>query len=374
MSRMRKLSTYLASVLSVICLAACSGTMDPEHGGTAEPDVVPEGTLRIFADKNEISADGNDEVTFTVMFGSEDVSNAKTLQIIRKYGGEEKYMAYGANKFSTVTAGTYEFTAKYYYGGNYYTDNVVTVEAEQFFTGEEKSYQQRVFGTYFTSTGCTSCPLAAKAIKELQNDHPGKISVVAFHADMDQIYDPMAIAETYEFKSLLGGFTGLPAFFFNMKKETYVAEAAYREMYASEIDSYSPQCGVSIQTTEAEEGKYDIRVGITSNTPSVYRYLVFIVEDGIVADQTGDPNYVHYNVVRAVLTDAKGEKLNDNLPLTSGVEVVVNKTLTLNPVWNSDNLRVVAAATLSTDGGYNFVVNNVAECKLGEGVDYQYAE
>jgi hypothetical protein len=43
---------------------------------------VPEGVLRIFADKTEISADGNDEVTFTVMFGSEDVSNAKTLQLI----------------------------------------------------------------------------------------------------------------------------------------------------------------------------------------------------------------------------------------------------------------------------------------------------
>lgn len=378
MTKMKRISEYLLSILSVICLAACSGTIDPEAGNGSEiengPENVPEGVLRIFADKTQIKADGSDEVTFTVMLGSEDVSTAKTLQIIREYNGEEKYMAYGANKFSTVTPGTFKFTAKYYYGGNHYTDNSVTVEAEQFFTGEEKAYQQRVLGTYFTSTGCTSCPLAAKAIKELQDNNPGKISVVAFHADMDQIIDPMTILETHEFKSILGGFTGLPAFFFNMKESTYVAEAAYNDMYAKEIASYSPQCGVSIQTAENGNGEYTINIGITSNTPSTYRYLVFLVEDGIVADQTGDPNYVHQNVVRAVLTEAKGDKLNDNLPFSSGVEVTASKKVKVNPIWNLENMRVIVAATVSSDGGYNFAVNNVAECKLGESVDYQYAE
>ena len=76
----------------------------------------------------------------------------------------------------------------------------------------------------------------------------------------------------------------------------------------------------------------------------------------------------------SVVCIEKGDKLNDNLPLTVGVEAKATKTLTLSPEWNKDNLRVVVAASTSTDGGYSFVVNNVAECKLGESVDYQYAE
>lgn len=368
---MLKRITYL---LALLAFAACSGTVDPESGKTDDPEVdpmtqVPEGVLRIFADKTEIAADGSEEVIFTVMFGSEDVSTARTLQVIREYDGEQKYMAYGANKFSTVTAGSYKFTAKYYYAGNFYTDNSVTVEAKQFFSGEEKAYEQRVLGVYFTSTGCTSCPSATKGIKNLQEANPDIISVVAFHSHMGVVTDPMVVPETALFNAVLGGFDGLPRLFWNMRKDTHLIGPSFDESFAEEIAAYEPQCGVSIETSED-----NINIGITSNLPSVYRYLVFIVEDGIVADQTGDPNYVHSNVVRAVLTSEKGDKLNDNLPFTVGVEVKASKTLDLSPDWNKDNLRVIVAATTSTDGGYTFVVNNVAECRLGESVDYQYAE
>ena len=114
---MKNIFRNIAAIVSAVALAACSGTVDqnddPQNTGDGR-DQVPEGVLRIFADKSSISADGNDEVTFTVMFGSQDVSTARTLQLVREYDGEQKYMAYGANKFSTVTAGTYKFSAKYY--------------------------------------------------------------------------------------------------------------------------------------------------------------------------------------------------------------------------------------------------------------------
>ena len=93
-----------------------------------------------------------------------------------------------------------------------------------------------------------------------------------------------------------------------------------------------------------------------------------------MAEQTGDRDYVHNNVVRAVLTSEKGDKINDNLPLTTGVEVTAAKTLEISPEWNRDNIRIIVAATTSSDGGYTFVANNVAECKLGESVSYQYVE
>ena len=359
----------IAYALTVLAVAACSGTVDPDAGSSGNPmEEVPEGVLRIFADKTEISADGNEEVTFTVMFGKEDVSTAQTLVLIRKYDGEEK-RSKASNKFSTVTAGTYEFTAEYYYGGRFYTDNSVKVEAKPYFFGDAKAYRQRVLGVYFTSTGCTSCPSATKGIKTLQSAHPGDISVVAFHSHMGVVSDPMVIAETGLFNAVLGGFEGLPRLFWNMRQGTHLIGPDFTESYNEEIASYEPQCGVSVSTDQN-----NINIGITSNVPAIYRYLVFVVEDGIVADQTGDPDYVHDNVVRAVLTSEKGDKINDNLPLTVGVEAKATETLEISPAWNRDNLRVIVAATTSTDGGYTFVVNNVAECRLGESVDYQYAE
>ena len=364
----------ISYIFAILAFAACSGTIDPESqnpGGTSgnPMEEVPEGVLRIFADKTELTADGNDVVTFTVMFGKEDVSSAQTLVLIREYEGETKRMK-AANMFSTVTAGTYKFTAEYYYGGKFYTDNVVTVEATPFFSGEAKEYSQRVLAVYFTSTGCTSCPAATKGLKAVQEANPDMISVVAFHSHMGAVSDPMTIAETTSFNAVLGGFDGLPRLFWNMRQGTHLIGPSFTESYAEEIAAYTPQCGVSIDATAADQ----IKIGVTSNLPATYRYLVFIVEDGIVAEQTGVKDYVHNNVVRAVLTSEKGDKLNDNLPLTVGVESTATKSFTLSPDWNKENLRVVVAASTSIDGGYTFVVNNVAECKLGESVDYQYAE
>jgi hypothetical protein len=381
MTNKMKLARYILSAISFIALAACSGTVDPDSGTETKDPMkdVPEGVLRIFADKTEISADGNDEVTFTVMFGSEDVSNAKTLQLIRNFNGDEKYMAYGANKFSTVTAGTYTFSAKYYYAGNNYTDNSVTVEAKPFFNGEEKNYKRQYLGTLFTSTGCNSCPLAAKGLKQLQADNPGEIILAAFHADM-VVPDPMTIAETYEFQTALGGFQGLPAFFWNMREESYTGGSAFSESFAEEKDAYDTYSGVAVETTYDEgSSKLDVNIGITSNVPSVFRYMVILVEDDIPAkgeyEQNGqNENYVHYNVVRKVLTNVTGEKINDNLPLTVGVEVKASKSVTLSKDWKHENMRVIVAAMTSEDGGYNWTVNNVNECKVGGSVSYLYEE
>ena len=381
MTKKMKLARYILSAISFIALAACSGTVDPDSGTETKDPMkdVPEGVLRIFADKTEISADGNDEVTFTVMFGSEDVSKAKTLQLIRNFNGDEKYMAYGANKFSTVTAGTYTFSAKYYYAGNNYTDNSVTVEAKPFFNGEEKNYKRQYLGTLFTSTGCNSCPLAAKGLKQLQADNPGEIILAAFHADM-VVPDPMTIAETYEFQTALGGFQGLPAFFWNMREESYTGGSAFSESFAEEKDAYDTYSGVAVETTYDEgSSKLDVNIGITSNVPSVFRYMVILVEDDIPAkgeyEQNGqNENYVHYNVVRKVLTNVTGEKINDNLPLTVGVEVKASKSVTLSKDWKPENMRVIVAAMTSEDGGYNWTVNNVNECKVGGSVSYLYEE
>lgn len=376
---MKNLFTYIGLAIAILSFASCQGVIDPvDNGGNDEADstlVVPEGVLRIFADKKEIIADGQDEVTFKIMFGSEDVSNAKTLQLTRSYeGGDAKYMAYGANKFSTSTAGKYTFKAEYYYAGRKYSDNEVEVIATQFFTGETEDYAQKVLGVYFTSTSCTACPAAAAGLKNLQSQYPGEISLVAFHKYL-ALPDPMEIPETEEFRALLGGFTGLPRLFWNMRKGTELIGPDFSESYLGELAAYTPSCGVALSTVyDAATRKLDIELGIKSNLPAAYRYIIFLIEDDIDEHDQNGEYYVHDNVVRDVLTPASGKKVNGDLPLTVGVEAKVSESITLSNGWEPDSMRVVAAALLSEDGGYTFVVNNVNECKVGESVGYIYNE
>lgn len=275
----------------------------------------------------------------------------------------------------------YKFTAKYYYEGNHFTDNSVEIEAKQFFTGEEKNYKRQYFGTLFTSSHCTSCPLAANGLKKLQEANPGEIILAAFHANMGA-EDPMTIQATYDLKAALRGDDGLPAFYWNLRRESYTGGAAFTESFNEEKARYQTYSGVAINTTyDKSSSKLDVEVCVTSNISTAFRYMVVLVEDNIPAvgeyKQAGqDESYIHYNVVRDVLTSINtyGDKMNDNLPLTVGVEVKAKKSATLDAGWNADNMRVIAVALTSADGGYTWSANNVAECKLGESVSYQYAE
>ena len=379
---MHTLYKHIAIFVSFLGFAACQGTIDPEAEGGLSGDqtdstlTVPEGVLRIFADKTEIVADGMDEVTFKVMFGSKDVSSEKTLQLTRSYeGSDPKYMAYGAHAFSTSTAGKYTFKAEYYYAGKKYSDNEVEVVAKPYFTGDAKAYAQKALAVYFTSTSCTSCPSAFAGLKTLQQENPGKISVVAFHKYL-AMPDPMEIDETEEFRNLLGGFTGLPRVFWNMRMtENALIGPDFHESYQQELAAYEPSCGLALKTEyDAAASELEIELGVTSNLPVAYRYIIFLVEDGIDEHPQNGSYYVHDNVVRDVLTPATGTKMNDNLPFTVGVEVSVKSTAVISNDWNVDNMRVVAAALRSDDGGSSYVVNNINECKLGASVDYIYAE
>ena len=162
-----------------------------------------------------------------------------------------------------------------------------------------------------------------------------------------------------------------------MRKGTELIGPVFDESYESEISSFTPQSGVAINTVlDKNTSELSVTVGITSNLSRVYRVLILLVEDGINYTQMGASGpYVHNNVVRDVLVSSvPGDAVNDNLPMTVGVESSVTRKVKLNSAWNLDNLRVVASSLYSEDGGYAFVADNTNECKVGESVSYIYAE
>ena len=320
--------------------------------GVDNPEIVPEGTLRIFADKTEISADGVDQVTFKVMYGSEEVTSKKTMTITVKGKDSQYDLPAGAGSFSTAVAGTYTFTATYYYGGDIVTDNSVTVEATKVQTGK---YYQKLLAMQFTSTLCPSCPSLSSTLKSISKNYPDRMCDTFFKSVSDS--------------------DGLPAFAFNVRKNTEHIISEYNKIeneLKRQLRDYPATCGVAIESS-VSDGKADITVKITSEVASKMKYHIFLVEDGLDYDQLGsNGGYVHDNVLRVCKSDSVwGTNLNSGKALEPGIEYTVHASVPLEADWKVTNMRVVALAMTSSDGGMTYGCNNLNDCALGASADYK---
>lgn len=364
---------HIFLLMPLLLLAgACSGTVDDSPS-----DLVPEGVLRIFADKTSIAADGTDCVTFKVMYGSQDVSNASTMKLVVVSGGKETEMSRSVNTFTSVIAGEYEFYATYYSSGNHVSDNRLKITVVPV-GGTGTSYRKVLLGMQFTSTGCSNCPTLSSALSKIQNNRPGEMFVVSFHGNYGGVEDEMTTQAYTTFYNYLG-FQGLPFFSINMKKGDLTNVQAYIEAAMdNEFETEPSVCGVAIETSVVDR-ELSATVKITSNLAMSYRYHIFVVEDGVHSDYqagiSGTQGYTHNNVVRHSFSDTvHGIKLNAGDALTSDVEYTAKKTLELDSKWVLDNLRIVAAAMISSDGGKTWYCTCANSCKLGESADYQIAE
>ena len=214
---MKKIYSTILPIVMILCLAmlsSCSGNSDEtENGGTDD------GILRITADKTAIQADGVEKVTFTVKLGTKDVSEESTMNLILVKESGEENLDYGVRAFSTSVPGTYVFKARYYEGKAMVSENEVTVQVAPVSGGT--SYYHKLLGMQFTSVGCQACPALSTTLKAIQTEQPGRLAIASFHMDFGGMTDPMSTAATNNYRTnILGNFSGLPRFFYNLRKGT----------------------------------------------------------------------------------------------------------------------------------------------------------
>jgi hypothetical protein len=223
-----------------------------------------------------------------------------------------------------------------------------------------------------------NCPTLSTNLKAIQAAQPGKLSVVSLHQNfnnIDEMTHPMTAAYYKQIKR-----QGLPQFNANqIINDDYITVSGYGEILdiLSLVEQeYPATCGVAIQSSEIVGGspnKVKVKVGVTSNTPAVHRFQIFLVEDKVMDVQEGHSGmYEHNNVLRATSSDnVYGDALNEGVPVQVGVEVSAERSVTIPEGCNMENMRIIVAALVSYDGGSTYVVNNSAECKLGQSVDYE---
>lgn len=377
---MRRIFNVLFMAIAAFAFMSCSGNVDTE--GDAGEYGVPDGVLRIFADKEEIVADGTDKVTFTVVYGSSDVSQMSGMRISADMNGTVTELGKGVNVFTSLIPGEYVFTAIYDYGGEKRTDNSVKVRVRPSGNQMSSGYRQKMIAMQFTSVGCVNCPILAAAIKNVQADQPGRLIPVAFHMDYD-IDDPMTLSMNSRFYSKVSGrddySIGLPMFALNFRQSSEHIVNEYAKIAAEiehQAELYPAVCGVAVGTSYDEASrKVTVNAMFKSDMAMDARYHIFLVEDGYEYYQAGseEDEYVHDNVLRYISSDnVLGSKLEQGKVLEPGKEYSVTKTVRLENEWEVSRMRVVVAMLISDDGGETYCSNNANECAIGESVDYLY--
>lgn len=197
----------------------------------------------------------------------------------------------------------------------------------------------------FTATWCVNCPNMANAIEEFaETDSSVNVIPISVH-----YADEMACSAS---DFLVGKYSvsSFPAalFSFNSSLRTSTSSTEILKALAGQSLNATPEgCTIEV-TVEVENGVFSIEATVEYSSEGIYSIGAALLEDGIVAPQTGSGDgYVHDNVLRTFLQDNY-----DGEPLGAkhiGDIDKVNFNFTPQPGWNTDSMKVVVYVIFNGD-------------------------
>lgn len=337
--RMRNRLNLILCCIAALLVAACHGNVDQDEMAS----------LLLSADRQSVPADGVSQVTFTVTYGSDDVTSQAEIFCVTTGTSLD------ANVFTAIESGSYVFVAKY---GSQESQRL-EIEAERV-----SRFERNVCVMEFTGQWCSWCPDGAKLLQLLVSEtYEGQAYALAFHND-----DSMTIPAEGELKSLFG-WTDYPSYVTDMRDCGSLSGSGCRMSIEKSLYETVTHSGVAVSCA-GDGGKYKATAKLFSESPMEYRMAAYLVEDKVIAEQTvsgnvKDEDYVHRHVVRKMLSSSvSGDALG---AVDEGEEVTRSYEFELDPSWNVQNMTV---AVLAIDNqGY---VNNMNLCAVNGGnADYE---
>lgn len=329
---MRKLFYILLLLLPML---SCVGQKDD-----------PAQEVRLVADLTALNVTAGEQATFTVFSGAEDVTADAEIRNVTDGTVLE------GNVFAPAEAGEWTFVAEI--DG---TESEPLLISAIVIADEGKDYFRRSLVLDFTGTWCVNCPMMEKAIEETMEARPGRVVPVSVHC---MSIDPMYLKPTNDNLVKKFGVTGYPSAVVDLDPESLISKSA-SELLMSNIDrlleARGAAAGIRIESV-LDGNDYTVKAEMKVVRDGDYTLSILVVEDGIVASQTGgSKDHIHNNVLRSWKDgDAQtGMKEGDTAQLElSGTA--------------SGQSRFVAIVTR------NGLVDNVVTCAVGASADWQYEE
>ena len=326
---------WLHILFLLLPMLSCVGQKD---------DPTPE--VRLLADLTALNVTAGEQATFTVFSGAEDVTADAEIRNITDGTVLE------GNVFAPTEAGEWIFVAEI----DGIESEPLTISAIVI-ADEGKDFFRRSLVLDFTGTWCVNCPKMEAAISETMEARPGRVVPVSVHCMM---IDPMYVKPLSDNLVAQFGVKAYPSAVVDMDPESLISQSS-PELLQSHIDRLLEARGLApgIRIESTLEGEnYTVKAEMKAVRNGDYTLAVLVLEDGVVAAQTGGASdHIHNNILRSwTESDSKtGLKEGD----TAVFECKGTASGTIR----------FAALVLR-----NGLVDNVVTCSAGASVDYQYEE
>jgi hypothetical protein len=171
----------------------------------------------------------------------------------------------------------------------------------------------------FTGTSCGFCPAGHSIIETLLTTYPDDLFVIGYQPFNSSLTSPRSASDPdmrrsfgdafYNTSYTMGGGRFMPSAFLNRKLfngDRLVGRSAWTSNIPTILAEASPVNVGLLATYDSTTSILSVQVEVyyTDSMPGANNLYVLLMEDGIVAGQSGsnDPNYVHKHVFRESLT------------------------------------------------------------------------
>lgn len=374
---------------SLLAIAACSGTIDPEqngNGGNENTEVqIPDeftAPFTLSADKTEVEADGADAVTFSLKdkYGREMLDDKNTLKDINITSDKVVRVPRLTRTATFIGNGVYTFTARYN-GVN--SENSVEINAVN--RAAYEVFHRNVGLFKATSVWCVACPALANSLHGLSDDTKDHSVVLAFHGDFGST-DPFSLyvgnVDVGSYLISRFGGSGWPTLVYDLSHAetgSKVTSVLEDNIYRRRLE-HPATCGIKISSVAVDGTALKVKAALKTSAGGDYDLACAVliddlgpVEGGYSVDGDGmydevvlnlSPNFIGYVSAEAKTLEKDGETEREfsfdfgegNVPS----EDVLNRYYVA--VW----------AHKKVDG--ESVMDNIVKCSYGKAVDYRYNE
>ena len=205
-----------------------------------------------------------------------------------------------------------------------------------------------------TGTWCPPCgDWGAEYVNNIYNDFPGSAEVIGLHSN-----DNFSVDIGYNLLSILNN-SAVPSFYLGLNPMGNSGYANVSNLISTELSSPN-QVSMAVSYTVAN-GIMNIKVQSRLENQFIGDncYLaMYLMEDGQIAPQEVSgigtvSDYVHDHILRS---EANGSTFGIPISFTNGENLTeVSAILAPSPIWNHDNLYLIAVIWQQNGSSYDFI-------------------
>ncbi|MGB3008096.1 MAG: Omp28-related outer membrane protein [Chitinophagaceae bacterium] len=263
------------------------------------------------------------------------------------------------NSYTLTASGTYNVYATYVYNSSLLTSATVQITANP---STIINFNKRVLVEDFTGAWCGYCPRVAYAIDQLNAQTADAVPVAIHRGNASGAnVDPFNFSGAVPLESQIG-LSGYPTAQLNRTTRWTYPEPSNVQQALNLTTGTNPRLGLAMSSTTAGNNvALTVKVKFGDDFSNL-KLVVYVLEDNLIYNQTNYTtyygggsiiyNFVHNNVLRAVLTNSiLGESITGTT--TSGSEYVKDFAYTIPAAYQSNKLHFVAFVINSSNTTVN---------------------